>query len=113
MALAELITHALAVGGGIAASAFAYGRAKTRAEVDAKRGFPRVHPESEITRIGGGIHVETIVTTSAVGIAGEGAEVAVLLDDADEQHVEPTRRSRLRAAKEPVEDRRDPEGEKR
>lgn len=84
-----------------------------RADVDAKRGFPRVHPESEITRVGGGIHVETIVTTSAVAIVGDGAEVAVTIDDADEQHVEPTRRARLRAAKEPVEDRRDPEDRKK
>lgn len=82
-----------------------------RAEIDAARGFPRVHPESEVTRIGGGIHVETIVTATAVAIVGDGADVSVTLDDADEVRVEPSRRSRLRAAKEPVEDRRDPGAE--
>jgi len=79
-----------------------------RADVDAKRGFPRIHPESEIVRIGGGIHVETIVTTTAVGILGDGAQVSVTLADDDERHVEPSRRARMRAAKDAVEDRRDP-----
>jgi hypothetical protein len=80
-----------------------------RAEVDRKRGFPRVHPESEVQRFGVGIHVETIVTTTAVAIDGDGADVSVTLDDADERHVAPARRARLRAAKEPVEDSRSPE----
>lgn len=80
-----------------------------RAEVDAKRGFPRTHTKSELTRVGDGIHVETIVTTTAVAIDGDGADVSVTLDDADERHVAPARRARLRAAKEPVEDSRSPE----
>lgn len=80
-----------------------------RADVDAKRGFPRVHPESEITRVGGGIHVETVVTTTAVAIDGDGPEVVLTVNDADERHVEPARRARLRSAKEPAEDKRPPE----
>ena len=80
-----------------------------RAEVDAQRGYPREHPESELVRVGGRIHVAMIVTTTAVAITGDGAEVAVTIDDADEQHIEPTRRARLRAAKEPAEDKRPPE----
>lgn len=80
-----------------------------RAEVDAQRGYPREHPESELVRVGGGIHVAMIVTTTAVAITGDGAEVAVTIDDVDEQRIEPTRRARLRAAKEPAEDKRPPE----
>lgn len=49
----------------------------------------------------------------AVAIVGDGAEVAVMIDDRDERHIEPARRARLRAAKEPVEETKDPEGEKR
>lgn len=81
-----------------------------RADIDSKRGYPRTHVEGdgELVRVGGGIHVETIVTTTAVAITGDGAEVSVTIDDADEQHIEPTRRARLRTAKEPVEERRDP-----
>jgi hypothetical protein len=78
-----------------------------RAEIDAARGYPRVHAENEITRIGNGPHVEIIVTTTAVAIVGDGAEVAVMIDDADEKHIEPARAARLRAAKEPVEVRED------
>jgi hypothetical protein len=78
-----------------------------RAEIDRERGFPRVHAEHEITRVGTGIHVETIVTTSAVAIKGDADEVAVTIDDSDEAHIEPARRARLRAAKEPVEVRED------
>lgn len=74
-----------------------------RAEIDAQRGYPRVHPEHELVRIGGGIHVETVETTHAVAIEGDGDEVTVTIDDDDEQHVEPTRRARLREAREPDE----------
>ena len=80
-----------------------------RQEIDTQRGFPRVHAEHELVRSGGGIHVETVVTTTAVAITGDGAEVAVTIDDVDEQRIEPTRRARLRAAKEPAEDKRPPE----
>ena len=82
-----------------------------RAEVDSKRGYPRTHSvgDGELVRVGGGIHVATIVTTTAVAITGDGAEVAVTIDDVDEQRIEPTRRARLRAAKEPAEDKRPPE----
>jgi len=60
-------------------------------------------------RVGGGIHVDVVRTETAVAIEGDGADVTVMLDDADERHVEPARRARLRAAKEPVEDNRSPE----
>lgn len=60
-------------------------------------------------RIGGGIHVESVVTTTAVAITGDGTDVTVVIADADERHIEPSRRARLRAAKEPVEDKRSPE----
>lgn len=80
-----------------------------RAEIDSKRGYPRVHTEGdgELVRVGGGIHVDVIYTETAVAIAGVGDEVTVTLDDADARHVEPSRRARLRAAKEPVEARRE------
>jgi hypothetical protein len=78
-----------------------------RREIDAKRGFPRKLEEHELVRFGGGRHVEEIWNTTAVAIEGDGAEVTVVVDDADELHVEPTRAARLRAAKEPVEVRED------
>lgn len=84
-----------------------------RQEIDAKHGYPRKLAPEEVVRIGGGIHVEEVWDTTAVAIKGDGAEVEVIVSDTDERHVEPTRRSRLRAAKQPVEERRDPEGEKR
>ena len=42
-----------------------------RAEIDAKRGFPRTHAEEELTRIGGGIHVATVRTETAVATEAE------------------------------------------
>jgi len=84
-----------------------------RQEIDTQRGFPRVHAEHELVRIGGGIHVETVVTTTAVAVAGDGPEVVLTVNDSDERHVEPARRARLRSAKEPVEDSRGPEDRKR
>ena len=62
--------------------------------------------------MGGGIHVKEVWDTTAVAIKGDGPEVEVIVADADEKHVEPVRRARLRAAKEPVETK-DPEGETR
>jgi len=79
-----------------------------RAEVDSKRGYPRTHSvgDGELVRVG--IHVDVVRTETAVAIDGDGADVTVTVDDADEQRIKPARRARLRAAKEPVEDRRDP-----
>lgn len=69
-----------------------------RSRIDAARGFPRTHPESEITRIGPGPHVSVIVTTTAVAISGSGANTDVVLDDADDVHLTPALRAQLRAA---------------
>lgn len=80
-----------------------------RAEIDAKRGFPRTHAEEELTRIGGGIHVATVRTETAVAIEGDGAEVTITIVDTDEKHVEATRRVQLRAAKESPQDLRTPQ----
>lgn len=83
-----------------------------RDEIDAKHGYPRKLAPEEVTRVGGGIHVEEVWDTTAVAITGEGDEVAVTVSDDDEKHLEPTRRARLRAAKEHVEERRGPEDKK-
>lgn len=80
-----------------------------RAEIDAARGFPRTHREAELARIGGGIHVATVRTETAVALDGDGADVTITIDDADEKRIGLARRSRLRAAKEPAEDHRSPQ----
>ena len=74
-----------------------------RAEIDAVRGFPRTHEEEELTRIGGGIHVAVVRTETAVAIDDNGENVVVTIVDTDDARIEPSRRSRLRAAKEPAE----------
>lgn len=84
-----------------------------RAEIDARHGYPRQLEAHEIQHVGGDRHVEEVWTTTAVAIDDEGDEATVTVDDDDEKHVEPERRARLRAAKEPAEERRDPEGKKR
>lgn len=83
-----------------------------RQEIDAKHGYPRKLAPEEVVRIGGGIHVEEVWDTTAVAIKGDGTDVTVVIADADEKHIEPVRRARLRAAKEPVEEAKDPEGKR-
>ena len=83
-----------------------------RQEIDARHGYPRKLEGHEVVRFGGGIHVAEVWDLTAVAINGDGPEVEVIVSDADEKHIEPTRRARLRAAKEPVEERRDPEGKR-
>ena len=83
-----------------------------RQEIDARHGYPRKLSENEVVRFGGGIHVAEVWDLTAVAINGDGPEVEVIVADADERHIEPTRRARLRAAKEPVEETKDPEGKR-
>lgn len=74
-----------------------------RAQIDKARGFPRVHAAHEIKRVGGGIHVETIETLTAVAIVtdAKGNTTVVLdADDVDAASVE--LRSAVLAAREPV-----------
>ena len=42
------------------------------AAINAALGYPRDHTESEVLRLGGGIHVPTIRTTSAVAVVTTG-----------------------------------------
>lgn len=79
------------------------------AEINAKLGYPRKLEPHEIVRVGDGIHVEDVWTTSAGALAGDGDEVVLTVNDADEKHIEPARRSRLRAALEVIDIQRDPE----
>lgn len=78
-------------------------------EINAKSGYPRKLEEHEIVRVGDGIHVEDVWTTSAGALAGDGDEVVLTVSAADEKHIEPARRARLRAAVEAIDIQRDPE----
>ena len=73
-----------------------------RAEVDKKRGFPRVHDAHEIKRVGGGVHVDVIETRTAVAIVGA-SKLSVLVVVADDvaDALSTELRSELFAAVEP------------
>lgn len=76
------------------------------AAINTALGYPRDHTESEVLRLGGGIHVPTIRTTSAVAVVTTGGTSDVMVADAHVARVaDATLRARFEGSPRPEGDR--------